>query len=224
MDHLFLSKTVLFRGISPEEVQTMMSCLQAVTRNYPRGAIIYHAGDAVHAVGLVLSGSVSIERDDAWGNKSILDRVAPGQIFAETYACLPGEPLMVNVVAVEPTEVLFLNTEKMFTVCANTCIFHNKLVRNMLSISAQKSLNLSRRIMHTSSKSIRGRLLSYLSLQATKCGSREFEIPFNRQQLADYLSVDRSAMSNELSKMQRDGLIRVERNCFVLLTEDMAPV
>ena len=127
---------------------------------------------------------------------------------------------MVNVVAVEPTEVLFLHTDKMFTVCPNTCMFHTKLVRNMLSISAQKNLNLSRRIMHTSSKSIRGRLLSYLSFQATKHGSLEFEIPFNRQQLADYLSVDRSAMSNELSKMQRDGLLKVERNRFILQDTD----
>lgn len=216
MDYLFLSKTVLFRGISPEEVKSMMSCLQAFTKSYPRGTIIHHAGNAIHSVGMVLSGSVSIESDDIWGNKSILDRVAPGQIFAENYACLPNELLMVNVVAVESTEILFLNTEKMFTVCSNTCMFHSKLVRNMLSISAQKSLNLSRRIMHTSSKSIRGRLLSYLSFQATKHGSLEFEIPFNRQQLADYLSVDRSAMSNELSKMQRDGLLKVERNRFIL--------
>lgn len=216
MDYLFLSKTVLFRGISPEEVKSMMSCLQAFTKSYPRGTIIHHAGNAIHSVGMVLSGSVSIESDDIWGNKSILDRVAPGQIFAENYACLPNELLMVNVVAVEPTEILFLNTEKMFTVCSNTCMFHSKLIRNMLSISAQKSLNLSRRIMHTSSKSIRGRLLSYLSFQATKHGSLEFEIPFNRQQLADYLSVDRSAMSNELSKMQRDGLLKVERNRFIL--------
>ena len=216
MDYLFLSKTVLFRGISPEEVKSMMNCLQAFTKRYPRGVIIHHAGDAIHSVGMVLSGSVSIENDDIWGNKSILDRVTPGQIFAETYACLPGEPLMVNVVAVEPTEVLFLHTDKMFTVCSNTCMFHSKLVRNMLSISAQKSLNLSRRIMHTSSKSIRGRLLSYLSFQATKHGSLEFEIPFNRQQLADYLSVDRSAMSHELSKMQRDGLLKVERSRFIL--------
>ena len=220
MDLLFLSKTVLFRGISPEEIKSMMGCLQAYTKNYTRGTIIHHAGDAVHSVGMVLSGSVSIENDDLWGNKSILDRVTPGQIFAENYACLPGELLMVNVVAVESTEILFLNTDKMFTVCSNTCMFHSKLVRNMLSISAQKSLNLSRRIMHTSSKSIRGRLLSYLSFQAAKHGSLEFEIPFNRQQLADYLSVDRSAMSNELSKMQRDGLLKVERSRFILQDTD----
>ena len=220
MDYRFLSETALFRGMSPEEVKSMMSCLQAFTRSYPRGSIIHHTGDTIRSVGMVLSGSVSIENDDIWGNKSILDRVAPGQIFAENYACLPNESLMVNVVVMEPTKVLFLNTDKMFTVCSNSCAFHSKLVRNMLSISAQKSLNLSRRIMHTSSKSIRGRLLSYLSFQATKQCSLEFEIPFNRQQLADYLSVDRSAMSNELSKMQRDGLLKVERNRFILQDSD----
>jgi CRP-like cAMP-binding protein len=104
----------------------------------------------------------------------------------------------------------------MLRTCSNACGFHSKLIRNLLSIASQKNLNLSRRIFHTSSKSIRGRLLSYLSFQATKHGSLEFEIPFNRQQLADYLSVDRSAMSNELSKMQRDGLLKVERNRFIL--------
>ena len=220
MDYIFLSKTILFCGISPEEVKSMMNCLQAFTRTYPRGTVIHHAGDTIHSVGMVLSGSVSIENDDIWGNKSILDRVAPGQIFAENYSCFPNEMLMLNVVKVEPAEILFLNTAKMFTVCSNACMFHSKLVHNMLSISAQKSLNLSRRIMHTSSKTIRGRLLSYLSFQATKHGSLEFEIPFNRQQLADYLSVDRSAMSNELSKMQRDGLLKVERSHFVLQDTD----
>jgi CRP-like cAMP-binding protein len=217
VDYHFLSQTVLFRGISPQDVQSMMTCLQAFTRSYPRGAVIHHAGDTIHCIGMVLSGSVSIENDDVWGNKSILDRVAPGQIFAETYACVPGERLMINVVAAEPVEVLFLNTDKMFTVCSSSCTFHNKLVRNMLSIAAQKSLNLSRRIMHTSSKSIRGRLLSYLSFQAAIHNGREFDIPFNRQQLADYLSVDRSAMSNELSKMQSQGLIEYNKNTFKLL-------
>lgn len=221
MDYLFLSKTLLFRGISPQEIETMMGCLRGVTKKYARGSIIYHAGDTLNSMGMVLTGSVSIENDDIWGNKSILDKVGPGQVFAETYAYLPGEPLMVNIVASEPTEILFMNTDCMFTVCSHACGFHNKLIRNMLTISAQKSLNLSRRILHTSSKTIRGRLLSYLSFQATQHGSREFEIPFNRQQLADYLSVDRSAMSNELSKMQKEGMIKSDRNHFTILEMDV---
>ena len=220
MDYLFLSKTVLFRGASTEEVETMLTCLNAETKKYQRGDVVYHAGDVVSSIGLVLSGSVSIENDDVWGNKSILDQVRCGQVFAETYACVPGEPLMISVVAAEPTEILFLEMSRVLHVCSNACGFHTKLVRNLLAIASQKNLNLSRRIFHTSSKSIRGRLLSYLSFQATQHGSREFEISFNRQQLADYLSVDRSAMSNELSKMQRDGLLRVKRNHFTLIGID----
>ena len=216
MDHLFLSNTLLFRGISPGEVKTMLTCLNAETRQYPRGAAIYYVGDVISSLGLVLSGSVSIENDDVWGNKSILDHAQPGQVFAETYACVPGEPLMISVVAAEPCEILFLDVGRMLRVCSNSCGFHNRLIRNLLTIASQKNLNLSRRIFHTSSKSIRGRLLSYLSFQARQHGSRDFIIPFNRQQLADYLSVDRSALSNELSKMQREGLLRFDRNHFCL--------
>ena len=217
MDYHFLSKTILFRGTSPEEVRTMLDCLSAENKQFQRGSVIYHAGDVIHSIGLVLSGSVSIENDDVWGNKSILDKDGPGHVFAETYACVPGEPLMISVVAAEPVEILFLDMSRVLHICSNACDFHSKLIRNLLAISSQKNLNLSRRIFHTSSKSIRGRLLSYLSFQATQHGSRDFEIPFNRQQLADYLSVDRSAMSNELSKMQRDGLLRLERNHFSLI-------
>lgn len=217
MDYFFLSKTVLFRGATPEEVETMLTCLSAEAKTYQRGELIYHAGDVVTSIGLVLSGSVSIENDDVWGNKSILDHVQSGQVFAETYACVAGEPLMISVVAAETSQILFLDMSRVLHICSNACGFHNKLVRNLLFVASQKNLNLSRRIFHTSSKSIRGRLLSYLSFQATKNASREFDIPFNRQQLADYLSVDRSAMSNELSKMQRDGLLHVKRNHFTLI-------
>ena len=216
MDYLFLSKTVLFRGLTPHDIKSLLDCMEARVKNYSRGDTIFSTGDYVKSIGLVLSGSVYIENDDIWGNKSILDKIAPGQIFAETYACVPGEPLMINVVANEKTDILFLNTEHMLTTCTNACVFHSKVIRNMLEIASQKSLNLSRRILHTSSKTIRGRLLSYLSFQSTKQGMQEFDIPFNRQQLADYLSIDRSAMSNELSKMQKDGLIDVNKNHFIL--------
>ena len=118
-------------------------------------------------------------------------------------------------------EVLFLDVRKILKVCPNACEFHQNLVKNLLAISAQKNLNLSRRIFHTSSKTIRGRLLSYLSYQAMECGKNEFDIPYNRQQLADYLGVDRSAMSNELGKMQKDGLIEVKRNHFRILDVDV---
>ena len=178
--------------------------------------MIYHAGDIAHAFGLVLSGRVQVENDDFWGNKSVLASIEAGDTFAETYAFLPQEPMMVNVVAAEASDVLFLNAEQVIQICPDSCPHHGMLVRNLLMVSAQKNLMLSRRIFHTAPKTIRGRVLSYLSFQAAHCGSRAFEIPFNRQQLADYLSVDRSALSNELSKMQREGLLTVTHNRFCL--------
>ena len=214
MDFVQVSKTVLFQGTRPEDAEAMLKCLEAREKQFQKDETIYYVGDRVSELGLVLSGSVLIENDDLWGNRSILDRIGPGQIFAETYACVPGEKLLVTVTAAEKTEVLFLNVGKILRVCTNACSFHARLIRNLLTLSARKNLNLSRRIFHTSAKSIRGRLLSYLSWQAVKQGSREFDIPFNRQQLADYLGVDRSAMSAELGKMKREGLIQVDRSHF----------
>lgn len=214
MDFVQISKTVLFQGTRPEDAEAMLKCLEAREKQFQKDETIYYVGDRVSELGLVLSGSVLIENDDLWGNRSILDRIGPGQIFAETYACVPGEKLLVTVTAAEKTEVLFLNVGKILRVCTNACSFHARLIRNLLTLSARKNLNLSRRIFHTSAKSIRGRLLSYLSWQAVKQGSREFDIPFNRQQLVDYLGVDRSAMSAELGKMKREGLIQVDRSHF----------
>lgn len=220
MDTAALCKTALFRGSSPEEVEAMLACLGAERRQYAKGEMVCRVGDVISSMGVVLRGSLLIQTDDLWGNTAVLDRVGPGQIFGEAYACALGEPLMVDVVATDGSEVLFLNVERVLNVCSNVCGHHNRLVRNLLSISAQKNLALSRKIFHTSSKTIRGRLLSYLSDQAVRSGSSTFTIPFNRQQLADYLNVDRSAMSNELGKMQRDNLLRVEKNRFQLLEQE----
>ena len=219
MDFNFLSKTVLFRGMTGTDIENMLDRLGAKQRHLSKGEIIFQAGDVIRSLGLVLSGHVNIENDDIWGNKSILDNIGPGQVFAETYACIPGEPMMVSVVASEAVDVLFLNVGQGIQNSSGENPGWGRLIQNLLAVSAQKNLNLSRRIFHTSPKSIRGRLLSYLSYQAARQRSLQFTIPFNRQQLADYLSVDRSAMSNELSKMQREGLLTVNRNYFVLKVE-----
>ena len=201
------------------DIENMLDRLGAKQRHFSKGEIIFQAGDVIRSLGLVLSGHVNIENDDIWGNKSILDNIGPGQVFAETYACIPGEPMMVSVVASEAVDVLFLNVGQGIQNSSGENPGWGRLIQNLLAVSAQKNLNLSRRIFHTSPKSIRGRLLSYLSYQAARQRSLQFTIPFNRQQLADYLSVDRSAMSNELSKMQREGLLTVNRNYFVLKVE-----
>ena len=168
MDFLFLSQTALFRGCSPRETADMLQCLRAERRVYEKDRVICHAGDTVEALGLVLSGGVNIESVDVWGSRSILGHVGPGQVFAETYACLPGEPLMVDAVAAQRTEVLFLNTARLLRTCPSACAHHAALIRNLLAVTSQKNLALSRRIFHTSPKTIRGRLLSYLSAQALR--------------------------------------------------------
>ena len=216
MNFPFLCTTPLFQGTTPEEAETMLECMGAYTRRYGRQETVCHAGETVRSLGLVLSGGVNIEADDAWGNRSILSHGEAGQIFAETYACIPGQPLLVTVTATEETEILFLNTSKILQTCTSACAHHSRLIQNLLQISARKNLALSRRMLHTASKTIRGRLLSYLSQQALEAGSRRFSIPFDRQQLADYLGVDRSALSGELSKMQREGLLQCRKNVFEL--------
>lgn len=206
----------MFRGSTISEIQAILQCLGASIKTFHKGTPIYHTGEIIECMGLVLSGSVNIENNDVWGNKNILSHIDAGQIFAETYACIPGEPLMVNVTAAEKTTVMFLNTARLLQTCPHCCIHHNKLIKNLLQITAQKNLNLSCKILNTSSKTIRGRLLSYFSVQAMQYGSYQFTIPFNRQQLADYLSVDRSALSNELSKMKNEGILTYEKNTFIL--------
>lgn len=216
MNEQFLTQTRLFHNIAPADLRPMLECLGAEQKRFEKSAVIYRAGDIVRAIGLVLSGRVQVENDDFWGNKSVLASIGVGETFAETYAFLPQEPMLVNVVAAEACDVLFLNAEQVIQTCPDACPYHSMLVRNLLMVSAQKNLELSRRSFHTAPKTIRGRVLSYLSFQAAHCGSQAFSIPFNRQQLADYLSVDRSALSNELGKMQREGLLMVTHNRFCL--------
>ena len=212
-----LTNTQLFRGIDSSDISPLLSCLGAMERTFKKGDIILAEGEPTDQMGVVLSGMALIEHSDVWGNRILLGNAAPGAVFAESYACIPGEPLQISVVASEDTSVLFLNVGKVLTTCTNSCEFHTKLVRNLLTVCAGKSLDLSRRILHSTSKSIRGRLMSYFSECIKKSGSYSFEIPYNREQLASYLGVDRSAMSNELSKMKKEGLIQYHKNYFTII-------
>lgn len=211
-----LINSQLFRGLDEAEITSLLGCLNAVERSFQKGEVILSEGSITENIGILLSGMAVISCNDIWGNTSILGNVAPGSVFAEVYACIPGQPMLVTVSAVEDTSVLFMNVGRVLATCTNACPFHTRLVRNLLTICAHKSLQLSQRIQHTSSKFIRGRLMSYFSECAKRAGSNSFLIPYNRQQLADYLNVDRSTMCNELSKMQKDGIIEYERNRILL--------
>lgn len=216
MNTFFLANTQLFRGISESEIAELLLCLGAHERKFQKDDVIFRAGSPVDEFGLVLSGSVNIVVNLYWGNSIIFGHVGKGEVFAENYAAIPGKEPVCDVVACEDTHVLFLKMQSVMTTCRMGCAYHNRIIQNMLRISAQKNLNMSSRMMHTASKSLRERLLSYLSEQALERGSAHFTIPFNRQQLADYLAVNRSAMSNELSKMQEEGLITFRKNEFIL--------
>ena len=169
-------------------------------------------------MGLVRTGSVTVESNDMWGNRTILGNIGPGQVFAETYALLPTEPLLVDVTANEDCRVLFFCMDKLSQVEA---AWSGQFLTNLLTISAHKNLHLSGRSFHTSPKTIRSRVFSYLNSVSLKTGKREFDIPFDRQQLADYLNVERTALSKELGKMQTDGYFTVRKNHFVLLKNEL---
>ena len=216
MDFSLISQTALFRGYTPGETKQLLLGLRSSTRKFPRDTTVYTAGKPVSNIGIVLSGIVQIENNDIWGNTSILGLVKPGEVFAEAYACVPDEPMMVDVIAVEDTEILFVNVPEIFRLASSGKNNYTRLIQNLVIISARKNLSLSRRIFHTSSKKIRGRLLSYLSYQAELQDSNRIKIPMNRQQLADYLSLDRSALSKELGRMKADGILDYHKNVFIL--------
>ena len=213
----FLEKTMLFKGMKEPEIKNLIVCTSAHPKSFKKDEIIYRAGDIAGNVGLVLTGSVNMVVNYYWGNSNIFSHIAPGQIFAETYTAIPGKELLTDVVAAEDTDIMFMSMNCITDSCSKGCKWHNRMVHNLVQIMAQKNLDMSMRMMHTASRTIRDRLLSYFSEQASINNGPEFSIPFSRQQLADYLGVERSALSNELSKMQKEGLISFHKNDFKLL-------
>lgn len=210
---------IIFKEMSEEEIQSALDILRYEEKSYKKGETILYAGSTTKKMGMVLSGSITIESIDILGNKTILSYIGAGDFFAETYAFLANEPMAVDVCANENCRVFFLNigniTNERYSASES---WKAKLTANLLTISTQKNLLLSNRIFHTSSKTIRGKLISYLSFISIKKQTNEFKIPFDRQQLADYLNVDRTSLSKEIGKMQKEGLIVCKKNRFVLNT------
>ncbi|MGN0164273.1 MAG: Crp/Fnr family transcriptional regulator [Candidatus Ornithomonoglobus sp.] len=212
-----LKRSKLFAGINENEIEDILDCLSAEIRSYGRGAYIFRAGEYISEVALLLEGCVYIQREDYWGNLSILNKITEGEVFGEAYAVPGSGAALDNVTATENSTVLFLDFNRIFTVCSSACRFHSALIQNLFLLLAEKNRMLAQKLGHMSQRTTREKLLSYLSEQSAKEGSTSFYIPFNRQQLADFLAVDRSAMSNELCKMRDDGLLSFNRNHFVLL-------
>lgn len=210
-----LEKTSIFQGADAQQVQKNARRDSAEHQDVCARGNDLPRGRNGFVSGLVLAGGATIELCDAWGNRSIIERLEPGEVFAEAYACLPGEPLMVSVTADAPTRVMFLGVSRMLSMGLEP--EQAILTTNLLRIMARKNVTLSQRMMNISARTIRARLLSYLSQQAIRTGKRRFTIPFNRQELADYLGVERSALSAQMSKMKEEGLIDYRKNAFEVL-------
>ena len=211
-----LKRTALFNGIDEAEIEAMLGCLGAKAEDFNKGEYLLRVGDSPESLGLLLSGSVLVVQEDYWGNRNIRARIMPGQVFAESFACVPGAVMDVSVLTDEQSRVLWLNVGRVLHTCPTACSHHSRMIRNLLSDLAANNLRTNEKLTHISRRTTREKLLSYLSAEAQRQGKSEFSVPFNRQQLADYLSVERSAMSAELSKMQKDGLLSVEKNRFSL--------
>ena len=216
-----LSQARLFRSMEPEEIGAVLGCLSARKENYQKGERIFNAGDITDSLGLILTGSVNLVKEDYWGNRLIFSSMEQGQLFGESYACLPREPLEVSIVSAADCEVLFLDLEHALSACSCACGFHRRLIRNLMTILAKHNLNLTRKVQHMGQKTTREKLLAYLWSISQKEQSQEFDIPYNRQELADYLAVDRSAMSAELSRMKTEGLLEFHKNHFRLTEHSM---
>lgn len=214
-----LSTFALFRGIEESDLPGLLSCMEAGELSFRKGETLLHCGERTEQLGLVLAGTVHIVRDDFWGNRSIVGFAGPGDVFAESYA-LTGEPLGVSALAATDCAVLFFDASKVISGCAQVCGFHEQLSRNLLGMVAKKNLLLTEKMRHMARKTTREKLLSYLSAQALRAGTSEFEIPLDRQQMADFLGVERSAMSAALGRLRDEGVLEFRKNRFRLLLEE----
>ncbi|MPM97317.1 hypothetical protein SDC9_144490 [bioreactor metagenome] len=215
-----LKKFPLFQGIAMHDLRKLLNCLSAKEQAYEKGSWIMDGAEANRFVGIVLNGHVQLVHHDYYGNRTIFSDIPAGELFGETLAGIQGKHFPLVAEAKTDCAVLIFDYHRIIGTCSSSCSFHRTLIFNMLGIINEKNQQLSEKLLILSKRSSREKLLAFLSAEAQKAGRNPFRIPFTRQELADYLSLDRSALSNELSKMQKDGLIRCNRNDFALLDKE----
>jgi len=216
-----LKDSTLFANISILDLQKLCICLSAHEKIYPKDSFIFRAGDPVRSVYLIISGNLHIIDEDFWGNRSIIETMNKNILFGEAYVFSSRQTQLVSVIAAQDSVILEMDPMRLFEDCSNSCSCHTQLIRNTLEIVSEKIVRLTEKLGHVSMRTTREKLFSYLSKCARYAKSNSFDIPYSRQQLADYLCVDRSALSHELSKMQMDGLIRYRKNHFELLRDEI---
>lgn len=209
----------LFYELSDHEILPMLHCVDAKTQKRDKNEYILRAGGTTNEIGLLAAGAAWIIQEDLWGNRNVMAKLSPGELFAEPFAVIPNSILNVSVVAAEPCDIIKIEITRLMTMCSSACACHNRLIRNLVTIIAQKTLVFNDKITHMSKRKTRDKLLSYLSAESFRQGALSFDIPFNRQQLADFLCVERAAMSVELSTLQKDGLLKTDHSHFELNAE-----
>ena len=212
-----LKKCPLFDGIDDDDLLKMLHCLGARVENFDKKYTILAEGSAAKYIGIVLSGSAQILQFDYYGNKSILSNIEPSEVFGEAFACAEMAYIPVTVIANEPSEIMLINSSHILHTCENNCGFHQKLIFNLMKDLAKKTILFHERIDITSKRTTREKLMTYLALMAKKANSNSFTIPFDRQELADYLEADRSGLCAEISKLRREGILESRKNHFKLL-------
>lgn len=211
-----LKNSKLFHGTEESDIYSILNCFQAKVLHYKKGEYIIRHGDIINNIMILLDGCLCIQRDDYWGNRSIVNIVNIGEMFGEAYTAHDSKPILNDVTAIKDSSVIFLNIDKVLNICSSSCQFHSYIVQNLYFAVSEKNQLLVQKLGYMSKRTTREKLISYLSDQAKIQGSNSFTIPMNRQQLADFLSVDRSAMSKELCKMRDEGLIVFNKNKFTL--------
>lgn len=213
-----LKRTQLFSGVSDTEISAMLSCLQAKLLTFQKGDYVFREGQHIDHITVLVKGKLLVQHDDFWGNRSIVNVIRVGEMFGEAYVAPESGSLLNDVIAEEDSAVIFFDVRKILTVCSTACRFHSIVIQNLFFAISEKNRKLVQKIGHMSKRSTRAKLLSYLSEEAKRQNSSHFTIPFTRQQLADFLCVDRSAMSNELCKMRDEGLVQFDKNQFTLFS------
>ena len=210
----------LFKGVKEQDMEEMISCLNGQLKTYRKNERILTEAETLKRVGVILDGCVQVESEDVFGNRNIQEKLEPGDLFGAAYAFSGITDSPVSVTSISDSKVLFIEAGRILSVCPSACPFHQKMLENMVYILARKNVMLSEKISHISKRSTREKLLSYLSSQSKRAKSRHFFIPFNRQELADYLCVERSAMSAELSRLKGDGILDYKKHEFWLSGRD----
>lgn len=216
-DYQEIKEIPLFSGISKEEYPVMLGCVGCQKVHYEKDTVIFLEEETIRHVGIVLSGAVHMIKEDIWGNKTILVHIRAGELFGETFICSHAEQSKVTFMTAEPSEILFLPFYRILHTCSHSCMHHQKLMDNMITLIANKNLQLIEKIEITSKKTLREKILCYLSIQSQKAGSMYFEIPLGRVALAEYLCADRSALTRELNRMKEEKIIDFDKNTFRIL-------